>query len=160
MADYKERRREVKKVLMNNLVLTEDKKLAVGPNIRVTLWGVGDGAGETFLFGIKQKSYLMESEFSNGTQSIFKAEEMMKDMGRLLKLETAEEGACVLIRHIFFRPVVLILEEIEVEDSEKLLVLTAYCGRAILTSLSIAHAINQFEKHANGKIKRYAAPKQ
>ncbi|MBE5918913.1 MAG: hypothetical protein E7272_03625 [Pseudobutyrivibrio ruminis] len=170
MKDTKERRHEIKKVLLNNLVLTEDKKLAPGPDIRVTLWGIGDGAGETFFFGVKKKVYEMISDYSNNTQAIYRAAEQMKDVGRMLSLETVDSGACVLVRHIFFRPVVLVLEENALEDTpeenidnngeNKELILSAYCGRAILSGVSMRHAINQVEKIFGGKIKRYIATKE
>lgn len=164
MKDTKERKHEIKKVLLNNLILTDDKKLAVGPDIRVTLWGVGDGAGETFAFGVKKKVYAMEADYANHTQAIYNTSETMKDMGRILKLETVDSEACVLIRHFFFRPVVLVLEEEQAEDieegSEPELILSAYSGRALLTSFSINHAVKELEKMSDGKIRRYSAPKE
>ena len=174
MKDSKERRHEIKKVLLNNLVLTDDKRLAVGPDIRITLWGVGDGAGATMVLGVKKRVYLMESEYANHTQAIYNASEAMKDIGRLLKLEEAPDSASALIRHVFFRPVVLVLEEVsfdgdqEGENTEEEeasvdhseLVLSAYCGRAPLAGLSIKHALLQLEKSSGGKIRRYNATKE
>ncbi|SDB50708.1 hypothetical protein SAMN02910298_02579 [Pseudobutyrivibrio sp. YE44] len=165
MNDSKERKHEIKKVLLNNLVLTDDKRLAVGPDFRITLWGVGDGAGATMVLGVKKKAYLMESEYTSNTQTIYKATEAMKDIGRLLKLEEAPDSASALVRHVFFRPVVLVLEEVpvneeEIEASHNELVLSAYCGRAPLAGLSIKHALSKLEKTSGGKIKRYYAPKE
>lgn len=151
MNNTKERRREIKKVLLNHLMLTEDHRLTVCDERRITLWGVGDGAGAAFLLGVKNKTFEMETTFSNHRQAIYRAQELMKDMGRSLFLHTAEEGACVLVRHVFFRPVVLILEE---EEEEKKLVLNAYCGRAILTLPSVYYVVSQFEKLSDGKISR------
>lgn len=118
MKDTKERKHEIKKVLLNNLVLTDDKRLAVGPNIRITLWGVGDGAGEAMFLGVKKKAFAMESEYGNNTKTIYKATELMKDIGRMLDLKNTSSEACVLVRHIFFKPVVLVLEEQNVEEQE------------------------------------------
>ncbi len=165
MKDSKERKHEIKKVLLNNLVLTDDKKLAVGHDLRITLWGVGDGAGETMMFGVKKKAFQMESDYSNHTQAIYKAAEVMRDLGRMLKLETVPSEACVLIRHFFFRPVVLVLEEEKEEENQEQeskpeLVLSAYSGRALLTGFSIKHAVSALEKISGGKIKRYSAPKE
>jgi hypothetical protein len=187
MKDSKERKREIKKVLLNNLVLTEDKKLAVGPNIRITLWGGGDGAGEAMFLGVRKMTFAMESEYGNNTKTIYKATELMKDIGRMLDLENASSEACVLVRHIFFKPVVLVLEEQEIEEQEieeqgneeqedlgqedeKLknknksggkseLVLTAYSSRALLSGFSIRHAVKELERVSDGKIKRFVAPK-
>lgn len=171
MKDSKERKHEIRKVLLNNLVLTEDKKLAVGPDFRITLWGVGDGAGETFFLGVKKKSFVMESGFGNATKTIYKTSECMRDIGRMLDLENVQSDACVLVRHFFFKPVVLVLEEEKIDEeesesntdnssNEKELVLSAYSGRALLTGLSIKHAVRQLEKVSDGKIKRFIAPKE
>lgn len=149
MVETKERRQEIKKVLLNNLVLTEDNRLAVGADRRITLWGVGDGAGETFFFGVMKKSFRMKSEYGNNRQAIYQTGEVMKDMGRSLSMACAPEGAAVLVRHVFFRPIVMILEEDETE-----LVLNVYCGRAILSLPSIMHGVSKLEKLSAGKLTR------
>lgn len=151
----KARYNDVRKVLLNNLILTEDRRLAPGPDHRVTLWGVGDGAKETMLLGVKTVRILMEHDYSNTRQAIYRGGEAMRDIGRRLDLESAEDGEAVLIRHVLFRPVVLILEE---EDGQA--VMNAYCGRAIWAWPSVLHALYVFEKACGNQIHRYRAPKE
>lgn len=151
----KARYNDVHKVLMNNLVLTEDRRLAPGPDHRLTLWGVGDGAKETMVFGVKTTRIRMEHDYSNHRQAIYQGGEAMRNIGRRLALESAPDGEAVLIRHVFFRPVVLILEE---EDGQT--VINAYCGRAIWAWPSVLHALYVFEKACDNRIHRYRAPKE
>ncbi len=153
----KERRHEVRKILLNNLVLRDDKRLAAGGNARVTLWGAGEGTAETVLMGMTHKHYPFETTYSNNRQAVHQVSEAMKDIGRGLYLETAPDAAACLVKNFFFRPVVLIFEE---EDNTKELVLDAYSGRALNARLSIRHALSALEKVLPKQVRRAVAEKE
>ena len=154
MRDNSERRHEIKKILLNNLMLTDDQKLTAGYNGRITLWGAGDGVIQTFLLGVSKKEVEYDNLLSNHRQVLYQAQEAMKNLGRQLFVASVPDAPAVLIRHVFFRPVVLILEEIQTEDDGKKLVLSAYCGRAIMTFFSVSYCIREFEKQMDGKLRR------
>ena len=63
----------------------------------------------------------------------------MEGIGRGLAFETVYEGCATLLRHVFFRPVVLIFE-----CTEEGLLLTAYCGRDIFAISSMNRALRLF----------------
>ena len=166
----KERRHEVRKILLNNLVLRDDKRLAAGGNARVTLWGAGEGTAETVLMGVTHKAYPFETTYSNNRQAVHQVSEAMKDIGRGLYLETAADAAACLVKNFFFRPVVLIFEEAREEEAsgetgsakkaEAGLVLNAYCGRALNARLSIRHALSALEKALPKQVKRIRPEKE
>ena len=153
----KERRHEVRKILLNNLVLRDDKRLAAGGDARVTLWGAGEGTAETVLMGMTHKRYAYETSFSNNRQAVHQVSESMKDIGRGLYLETAPEAAACLVKNFFFRPVVLIFEE---EEDTKELTLNAYTGRALNARLSIRHAVSALEKVLPKQVRRTEAEEE
>ena len=146
--ESKLRRREVKKALLGNLVLEDNRHLAPGGDMRITLWGTPDGAAGTLFLGIHRKSCIIGATIKNEKKAIRLAEESMKSLGRMLSFESVTDGAAVLMRHVFFRPVVLIFEK--ADDST--LMLNAYCGRGILTFFSVMRSIRLFERASDGNL--------
>lgn len=139
----KKRLKDIRKALLGNLVLTDDNKLTPGGDFRITLWGAPDGAFGTILLGISEKSVKYKYKSKNDRQALYKVEEAMKNIGRGIVFETVENGCACLLKHLFFRPVVLVFEKTD-EDEE--LMLRAYCGRDILTFSSIKRAIKLFDQ--------------
>ena len=152
--EEKARNREIKKILLNNMILTNDGRMAAGPDHRIMLWGTGDGAGETSLLGVSERVFPFSSDFDGKIKTVVRAQKAMRDIGRGLSLATAPDSAACLVRHFFFRPVVLVFDEAKDTDKEGGYELRAYCGRAITTGFSIRHALSVFEKALPRQITR------
>ena len=99
------------------------------------------------IFGLAHRSVVYSDKAKNKTQTVYKAAKAMEDIGRSLDFDTVYEGCACLIKHFFYRPVVLIFEY--TEDTP---VLTAYCGRDILTLLSLRRALKLFDKQVSSWI--------
>ena len=140
--EQKDRLKEVKKALLGNLSLGEDENLKPGPDFYISRWGSPDGEFGTRLFGIsvKRRDYLMTID--KETSVLYQAREVMKQIGRGITFLTVEKGCACIIKHVIFRPVVLIFEIIDDDEA----VLLAYCGRDVLTYSSIRRAIKLFEQ--------------
>ena len=148
----KARLKEVRKALLGNLEIGEDSRLVpvTGPNLN--WWGTADGSFGTRLFGIAEKRVLYTSK-QGETATVYNAAKAMENIGRGIAFETVYAGAACILRHLLFRPVVLIFEA----DEEEGYVLTAYCGRDILTYSSIKRAIKLFEANKPSGLKRTEA---
>ena len=144
---YKAHIREIKDVLFGNVVMREDKRLAVSRPLFGNPWGLEDGAPEIFLFGVLCKTYVYEAPFREYTRSRFAISKMLEEIGKALYLETAPDRAACLMKHLFFRPVVLEFGERTDDNGEQELVLYAYSGRTLFSVLSITHAVKAFEKN-------------
>ena len=129
-------------------------KFSAGSARLVTPFGVGDGARETIMFGVKEKKYLYTTALKNNRQAIFQASKAMSDIGRALILETAPDAAVCYVKSYVFRPVVLIFEEREDDKGDLRLVLSAYCGRSPIAIIPIARAVSRFNKQLTDDISR------
>ena len=139
----KERYKEVKKALLGNLILGEDEKLMPGADFYIRKWGSPVGAFGTRLFGIAEmvKGYKLVS--GNETSAFYQAESAMKQLGRGITFETVNQGCACILKHLFFRPVVLIFEKTEDEK----LKLLSYCGRDVLAFSSMKRAMKLFNEN-------------
>lgn len=140
------RTREIREVLLGNLVQGEDKRLAVREELFSTPWGIEDGAAETLLFGIMCRTFHYETTLRNHAQAIFRVGKAMQDIGRGLDLITAPDMAACMVKSLLFRPVVLVFEEMNSEEGKPELLLHAYCGRAVTSPITITRAVSRFEK--------------
>lgn len=153
-AAEKDRKSEIKSILLGNMTLDTQGNFNAGGSSWVTPFGIADGASETIMFGVKHKRYLYKTDYKNNQQAIYKASKTMSDIGRTLSLATVPNAAACYIKHILFRPVVLVFEEAERSDGSKGLELHAYSGRALLTFISIRRAVSKFNKELPEEIKR------
>ncbi len=157
-AKKKKYNRQIKSVLTGNLKRGEDGKLRAGKVHLVTRWGVGDGAKETLLFGLKKKTFRFNTTFNNSKQALYHAERALQDLGLRVYLECEPDAIVCFVKPVVFRPVVLVLKENKDEqDKEKKkgsLILYAFCGRAIMTFFSIKRVVSRFEKLVGDKFER------
>ncbi len=132
----KARRKEVRKVLLGNVILGEDKRLTPTSGINLNWWGTADGSFGARLFGIAEWNRRYKSTKLNEKQVIYRVADAMAEIGRGVDFETVFEGCSCLIKHFFFRPAVIIFEHDEGDEY----VLSVYCGRDILTISSMIRA--------------------
>ncbi|MBR1899280.1 MAG: hypothetical protein IJ825_10440 [Oscillospiraceae bacterium] len=144
--DSREHLREIRSVLYGHLTVGPDKRLAVAKNMLGNPWGLTDGAPETFLFGVMRRSYVYESPKRERIRIHYETGKMLGRIGRSLYLETAPDHPACLVKHFFFRPVVLELAERQAEGGSET-VLYAYSGRSFFSLLSILRTVSVFEKH-------------
>ena len=148
------RTREIREVLLGNLVQGEDLRLSVREDRFVTPWGIEDGATETLLFGIMCRTYYYETTLKNNAQALFRVGKAMQDVGRGLNLVTAPNMAACMVKSLLFRPVVLVFEEMEDEDGKPALMLHAYCSRTLTSLIPIARAVSRLEKYLPEQVYR------
>ena len=149
----KERKKEIRNILLGNFVVYEDGSYGAGSHSFVTPFGFGDGAQETIFFGISQRQFRYETTFRNRTKALYQVLKSMRDVGRRLILQTAPEAAVCYIKSYIFRPVVLAFEA---EEDQKQFRLTAYCSRSLFSFLSVIHAVHKLDKKLPEGIRRYA----
>ena len=139
-------RSEIREVLLGNLRMMEDMRLAVRVNRFSSPWGIADGAPETFIFGVMCKRYYYTTSLRNHAQAVYRTAKAMQEIGRGVYLETAPDAACCLLKSLVFQPVLLQFAAEPNEAGESELVLRAYCGRTLQGLFSIMRAISRFEK--------------
>ena len=149
-AKEKVRLKEVRKVLLGNVIQGEDNRLKPVVGFNMNWWGTADGSFGTRLFGIFRKRVTYVAKGLNNSQVIYQTAKAMGEYGRGVDLETVYEGCTCLLKHFFFRPVVLVFEH--KEDNEY--VLSAYCGKDIFTISSIQRAISLFEANKPSGIEK------
>lgn len=144
-AHTKARIKDVKKLLLANIITDDKGELTVGGDFHINLQGPVDGTLGTVMLGIASMEESYEAGFfKNEKKALYQGKETMKKIGRVVKLPSVEMGHAVLIRHFFFRPVALVFEK--KEDGR--MALTSYCGRALLSFFSMRHAMGLFLKNA------------
>ena len=154
-AEKKARFKEVKKLLLSNIVTDENGELTVGGDFHINPQGPPDGALGTVMLGIASRETEYDTaSMRNDKKVLYQAGEAMKKIGRIVKLPTVAEGHTVFLRHFFFRPVALIFEK----KPDGRMVLTAYCGRALLTPFSMGRAIKLFSDAMPGKLLKLKNP--
>ena len=150
-AEKKMKRREIRRFLVGSYVTLGDGRLGAGSSL-VTSQGFGDGAGSTIFLGIKEKRYTYTTRLKNRTQTEYKITNAMRDIGRMIYLETDPECPACYVRSVLFRPVVL---RAETEGNPAGTVkIFAYCGRSPLAFLSVMRIISKFNKALPDDIKR------
>lgn len=142
----KDRRSEIRNVLLGNFSIDEQGRLCSGSGGWVTPFGFGDGAQQTIAFGVKHKTFLYRTKYKNNQQAVFNASKAMADIGRQLYLETAPDAAVCYVKSMFFRPVVLIFEERKLDDGSTRLELSAHCGRSPIAIIPVLRAVARFNK--------------
>lgn len=150
----RDRIREIRHILMGSYFTQEDGRLASGGGRWMSPLGMGDGAGTTMIFGVKNKRYRYNSGKKNNRQAVYAARQAMMDIGRQVALDTAEDAACCYIKGRVFRPVVLVFEEISLAGGTAHLELRAYCGRSPLAFLALRSAVSKFDKVMPDNIRR------
>ena len=145
-ADNQVHLREIKDVLYGNVVVGSDKRLVVSRGVLGNPWGLTDGAPEAFLFGVMHRRYVYDSPKRERIRIHYETGKMLGRIGRSLYLETAPDHPACLVKHFFFRPVVLELAERQAEGGSET-VLYAYSGRSFFSLLSILRTVSVFEKH-------------
>ncbi|WP_028505332.1 hypothetical protein [Ruminococcus sp. FC2018] len=150
----KERKREIKHILVGSYFTLDDGRMASGGGKWVSPLGVGDGAGSALLLGIKDKSFRYSTRLKNSTQVLHGVSKAMKDIGRELSLDCAADARACYIKSVVFRPVVLLFEEVIEQDRSSHFELHAYCGRSPLSFLSIRRAVSRLDKQLPDTISR------
>ena len=133
--------RELRSILLGNLVQYEDGVYGAG-NL-MSRFGLGDGAPETLMFGITERWMPYGTTLRNHTKAVAHVGKLMQKIGKPLVLQTIPDTAAVYVKSIFFRPVILMFEDKEVAEGQKELILHGYCGRSLLSGLSIRRAVNR-----------------
>lgn len=146
--------REIREVLLGNIVMGADKRMIVSRAVFGNPWGLNDGAPETIVFGVAQRTYVYHAPFREYARSRYAVEKMLGKIGKAVHLETAPEHAVCLIGSVFFRPVVLEFTERRDENGEQEMALYAYSGRTLFSLLSIRRAVAVFEKHLPDRVER------
>ena len=144
---------EIRKALIGKVFLNQDKKLEVLKQQFVNPFGFTDGAPEALLFGVMRRAYTYETKPKMFSQARFQAEKILPKIGQSLHLNTAPDRTACLYKKLFFRPVVLVLEEKQT-DQGKVMVLNAYCSRAPLSIFSILRAVFSFENRLTKRFQR------
>ena len=147
----KERRAEIKRLLLCNFAFDANDKLIAGSGGWITPFGIGDGAGQTIAFGIKEKRYSYTSSLKNAKQTIFKVSKAMENTGRSVVLQSAPDAAVCYVKSLIFRPVVLLFEQDPEGEGFKL---HTYCGRSPIAFVAVMRAVSRFEKQLPDDIKR------
>lgn len=146
----KQRKKELRSCLIGDLRLSDDGKLIPGGSRIFTPWGAGDGALSVSVFGIKRKTIRYSPSLKNNKQVMFQSAKAMKNIGRVIYMETAPDANVCYIRRPLIRATVLIFEE--ADDGS--FTLTAFCGRSPLAFLAVKRSVGFFEEEMKGKIKR------
>ncbi len=149
----KARKNEVKHILLGNFTLSSGGALSAGSGRWITPFGVGDGAGNTIVYGMTEKTFYYKTSLKNNQQAVYRVTKAMADIGRRLSLETAPDAAVCYIKSLVFRPVVLIFEEYGNDDNGGLK-LSAYCSRSPLSFAAIFRALSRFESVLPEEIER------
>lgn len=142
----KERKKEIRHILLGNFVVFEDGSYGAGGGSWVTPFGFSDGALRMLNFGISVRKILYTSTVKNNTKILYEVLKSMKSIGRRLILATAPEYPSCLIKSLIFRPVVLLFETVSDDKNNTEFVLRAYCSRGIFSFLSIMRAVSRFNK--------------
>ncbi len=135
--------RELRSILLGNLVQYEDGVFGAG-NV-ISRFGLGDGASQTLLFGITERCLPYGTTLRDHSKAVRHVGKLMQEIGMPLVLETVPDTAAVYIKSIFFRPVILMLEDKAVAEGKKELILHAYCGRSLLAGASIRRAVSRLD---------------
>lgn len=158
--DGREHLHEIKQFLYGNFKVGADKRLTATRTLLGNPWGFADGAPEVFLFGVMRREYVYDSTKQVRARTHYETSKMLGKLGRSLRLETAPDHAACLMRHMFFRPVVLELGEQLSDDGGRETVLYAYSGRTLFSLLSLVRAVSVFEKHMPGQMYRVEKKKE
>ena len=133
---------EVKRVLMGRTMPREDGTLAALPAgmIMPTPIGIGDGAAETWLFGLKRRvrRYVTKDKRDRVAAVAKKA---MQNTGRGVTLNEQPEAVACLVRYILTRPAMLVFS-----FENDIPTLTAWTGRGLTGWISLRRAIRTFEE--------------
>ena len=150
------RKKEIRSILLGNFSVNSEGKTVAGKDLPLTPYGFEDGAQQVLFFGISQKRFIYRSKLKNYLQTRFKVIRTMSDIGRVFTLEAAPDAAACRLKGVFFRPVVLVFEEVkDKEKDESFLQLTAYCGRSPLVIIPILYAVLRFDKFLPKEISRH-----
>ena len=139
-------KKDIKSILMGNLVKTENGRYTAGQSRFITPYGIADNAQLVLFFGVTERRYFYKTSLRNNTQALFQAEKAMSKIGRLVELESAPDSAVCYLKSIIFRPVVLVFEECREKDDTKQLCLRAFCGRSLFAFLPLMRAAARVEK--------------
>lgn len=148
----KERKKEIRHILLGNFVVFEDGSYGAGSGAWVSPFGFSDGALRTLNFGISRKRFLYTSSVKNNTKILYDVLKAMKQTGRRLILATAPEYPVCYVKSYIFRPVVLMLEPVSSDKNNTEFVLHAYCSRSLLSILSILRAVSRLNKNLPSQI--------
>lgn len=150
----KDRKREIKHILLGSYRATEDGRLISGGESLIPRNGFSEGAASILILGIADKRYQYISDNKNPTQAKSSALKAMKNIGRELVISYAPDAKACYIRGLFFRSVVLVFDEVTDADGTKGLELHAYCGRSLTTFFSIRRAVSKFDKNLPSTVHR------
>ena len=143
--------KEIKKLLIGNMIRQSDGSMTVGNGAFSMPYGFRDGAMRVIFFGVSRRKYRFETTFRNNTQALYQTAKAMQHIGRLVDMETAPDAAVCYITSPVFRPVVLMLEK---TGEEKQLVLRSFCGRSPLAFIAAKRAVSRLEKVLPKQVKR------
>ena len=143
---------EARKVLLNQVVLDADGHFLTTNEVRFPLWGAADGESKLRVWGLTSREYNYSSELSN-TKTLFKVENLMGTIGRLINLRCDNQAAACLVKSYVFYPVVLVFHE----DEEEKLVLSAFSPRSLTSALAVRLAVLKFDKTVDGLVDRLEA---
>lgn len=135
-----EQKQEIRRILLGNIVRTEDDSLAAAePGQRLLFQGVRNGWGSARLFGVMQRvrRYVRKDK----TNEMSAARSIFRNMGRKVCLKTAPEKEACLCCSLMSAPVLLVAE-LEKEE----LRISAFAGRNLLSPISCMWLLNRFEK--------------
>ncbi len=137
--------KELRSILLGNIVQYKDDLYVAGSAMWRSRFGFGDGALETLFFGLTERWLPYTTTLRNHTKALYHVtKQIMPKIGMPLLLQTVPGTAAVYMKSPFFRPVILMFEDKEVMEGHKELILHAYCGRSLLSGISIRRAIARF----------------
>lgn len=142
----KEHKKEIKRILLGNLIPYEDGTYGAGNGILLTSNGVADGAQAAMLWGITEQCFLYDVPPENHIKAVYHVSKIMKKLGKPLTIRTIPDSSACYVRNLPLEPVVLLFEDREMPDGQKLLILHAYCGRGLFSWLAIKRAVKVFEE--------------
>ncbi len=143
---------EARKVLLNQVMLDTDGHFVVTDEMRFPLWGAADGESKLRFWGVSSRAYDYSSDLSN-TKTIYKVENLMGTIGRLINMKSVEGAAACLVKSYIFYPVVLVFYE---SDDGKL-TLSAFSARSLTSPLGVRLAVLKFDKAVDGLASRIGA---
>lgn len=152
--EKKKKIREIKHILLGNLVVLSDGRVGAGSGMWVTRNGVADGASSAILLGVKMKKYNYSTTFKSNNQAVYRVKEAMSNIGRCIYLDTAPKASACFVKSVLFKPVVLVFECVNKADGSENLELSAYCGRSLFAFFSLMRIVSRFNKELPEEISR------
>ncbi len=150
----KDRKRELKHILLGSYFTLEDGRMASGGGKWMSPLGLGEGAGSTIFLGVKAKRYRYNTRLKSNRQALFAVSKAMSNIGRAIALDCAPDALACYVKSLVYRPVILVFEEVTLEDNSTYLELNAYSGRSPLAFISIRRTVSKFDKELPDTISR------